>query len=127
MKDEDKPRFSALLFWLAKRMKAQGGKPQEIDPDLIADWFIALQKIRIERLEWGARHLFATEKWFPMPVDLEAAAMKAPSSVIPFADRQAAQHLLPDSFVSREEGKRRLAEMVTRLYGVDDLADRLAV
>ena len=79
---EDRARFSVLLFWLAARMAAPGGKPKDID-EILEDYFQALKDIRIERIEWGARHIFATERWFPMPVEMRTAAMLAPSSVFP--------------------------------------------
>lgn len=79
---EDRAKFSVLLFWLADRMKSAGGLPADVD-ELLGDYFNALADIRIERLEWSARHLFATQRWFPMPIDLREAAMLAPSSVLP--------------------------------------------
>lgn len=79
---EDRAKFSVLLFWLAARMAAPGGKPKDID-EILEDYFQALRDIRIERLEWGSRHIFATGRWFPMPVELREAAMLAPSSVLP--------------------------------------------
>jgi len=83
MTESDKKRFSVLMYWLAGRMAAPGGKPKEINPPLLSDYFDVLKDIRIERLEWGAKHIFATERWFPMPVELRQAAMLAPSSVLP--------------------------------------------
>ena len=120
MKDEDKPRFSILLFWLAKRMLVQGGKPREITPDLIADWFDALQDVRIERLEWGAKRLFATEKWFPVPMELRAAAMLAPSSVLPKVTAGNYAQLAEFSEQQVADAKRRLADLVAGL--VDQVA-----
>lgn|GEM_PF-3576909 len=79
----DKRRFAALMYWLAGRMLAPGGRPRQVDDHLLADYHQALADCRIERLEWAARHIFATEKWFPMPVELRAAAMLAPSGVLP--------------------------------------------
>lgn len=79
----DKKRFSVVLFWLSKRMLSAGGQPKQIDAPLQADYFEALRDIRIERIEWAARHLFATSQWFPMPVEMRRAAMLAPSTVLP--------------------------------------------
>jgi hypothetical protein len=80
--EEDKKRFSVVIFWLAKRMSAPGGLPKKVDADLQADYFNALSDFRIERLEWAAKHIFATQTWFPMPKDLREAAMLAPSTVL---------------------------------------------
>jgi len=80
---EDKARFNTVLVWLAKRMMAPGGLPKKIDADLQDDYFEALRAFPIQKIEWGAKHLFATEKWFPMPCEIKAAAILAPSSVMP--------------------------------------------
>jgi hypothetical protein len=79
----DKQRFSVVMFWIAQRMAAPGNKPKVVDTKLQRDYFEALSDIRIERIEWAAKHLFKTSTWFPMPVDLRAAAMLAPSTVFP--------------------------------------------
>lgn len=81
--NDDKKRFSVVMFWMASRLKAQGGQPQEIDSAFQRDYYEALNDIRIERIEWAAKHLFKTSIWFPMPNDIRAAAMLAPSSVLP--------------------------------------------
>jgi hypothetical protein len=81
--EEDQKRFSVVLYWLAKRMSAPGGLPKKIDTDVQADYFEALEDIRIERLEWAAKYLFKTTIWFPAPPDIRAAAILAPSSVLP--------------------------------------------
>lgn len=78
----DKQRFSVVMFWLAKRMAAPGNKPKEVDAELQRDYFEALQDVRIERIEWAARHLFKTSTWFPMPKEIRESAMLAPSSVL---------------------------------------------
>lgn len=80
---EDRARFNVMLVWLSARMKSQGGKPIDCNADLQDDYFDALEDIRIERLEWGAKHIFKTETWFPVPKVLRDAAMLAPSSVLP--------------------------------------------
>jgi len=80
---EDKQRFSVVMFWMAKRMAAPGNKPKEVDAELQRDYFEALQDVRIERIEWAARHLFKTSTWFPMPKEIRESAMLAPSSVLP--------------------------------------------
>ena len=79
---EDKARFFTVLNWLATRMAAVGGLPKKVDASLQADYYEALEDLRIERIEWGAKHLFKTEVFFPMPKDLRAAANLAPSSVL---------------------------------------------
>ena len=92
--NEDKKRFSVVMHWLAAFMKEAGGMPKvlliEADPvtgtpriDVIASYFSVLNDIRIERVEWGAKHLFRTTTWFPMPQAMREAAMLAPSSVFP--------------------------------------------
>lgn len=92
--NEDKKRFSVVMHWLAAFMKEAGGMPKvlltEADPeagtpriDVIASYFSVLKDIRIERIEWGAKHLFSTTTWFPMPQAMREAAMLAPSSVFP--------------------------------------------
>lgn len=81
--ENDYKRFSVLLFWLAKRMKSSNGIIEDIDTDLINDYYEALEDIVIERLEWASRHIFKTEVWFPEPVKLRQAALLAPSSVMP--------------------------------------------
>ena len=50
MKDEDKPRFSALLFWLAKRMLVQGGKPAQVIRATSIDRNFRL--LQTKRQEW---------------------------------------------------------------------------
>jgi hypothetical protein len=92
--NEDKKRFSVVMHWLASFMKESGGLPKklliEADPvagtpriDVIASYYSVLNDIRIERIEWGAKHLFKTTTWFPMPLAIREAAMLAPSSVLP--------------------------------------------
>lgn len=92
--NEDKRRFAVVMNWLAAVMKDVGGKPKELviaaDPekgtpriDVIANYFCVLSDLRIERIEWGAKHLFGTTTWFPMPQAMREAAMLAPSSVLP--------------------------------------------
>lgn len=117
MTSDDKPRFSALMFWLAQRMLTRDGRPQPVDEAMLADWFDVLRSIRIERLEWGARHLFATTRWFPMPVDLHDAAMSAPSSVLPALAAPHRAQLAESSVLSQEEAKAALARLVE---GLDD-------
>jgi len=81
--NEDKKRFSVVMYWLAGRMKGQGGKPVDITPDFQRDYYEALDDIRIERIEWAAKHLFKTTTFFPMPNEIRPAAMLAPSTVLP--------------------------------------------
>lgn len=92
--NEDKKRFSVVMHWLAAVMKEAGGLPKELvikaNPekgtpriDVIANYFSVLNDIRIERIEWGAKHLFKETTWFPMPGAIREAAMLAPSSVLP--------------------------------------------
>ncbi len=122
MTNEDKPRFSALMFWLAKRMLTRDGRPQPVDDALLADWFLVLKPLRIERLEWGARHLFATTRWFPMPVDLSDAAMLAPSSVLPSLATSSRVQLAESSVVSQDEARaalKRLADGLDNWQGGD--------
>ena len=78
---EDMARFSTLIIWLSTRMKAQGGKPVTADKPFQRDYYEALNDIRIERIEWAAKHLFKTSTWFPMPKEIREAAMLAPSTV----------------------------------------------
>lgn len=92
--NEDKKRFSVVMHWLASFMKEAGGLPKklliaaDVDTgtpkiDVIASYYSVLSDIRIERIEWGAKHLFKTTTWFPMPQAIREAAMLAPSSVLP--------------------------------------------
>lgn len=92
--NEDKKRFSVVMHWLASFMKEAGGLPKKLlieadavtgTPriDVIASYYSVLSDIRIERIEWGAKHLFKTTTWFPMPQAIREAAMLAPSSVFP--------------------------------------------
>ena len=92
--NEDKRRFSVVMHWLAAFMKEAGGLPKklliEANPDngtpridVIASYYSVLSDIRIERIEWGAKHLFGKTTWFPMPEAMRSAAMLAPSSVLP--------------------------------------------
>jgi hypothetical protein len=92
--NEDKKRFSVVMYWLASVMKDIGGKPKLMtipanketrtpEVNVQRDYYEALQDIRIERIEWAAKHIFKTETWFPMPKEIRAAAMLAPSSVLP--------------------------------------------
>ena len=92
--NDDKKRFSVVMHWLASFMKEAGGLPKklliEADPvagtpriDVIASYYSVLNDIRIERIEWGAKHLFKTTTWFPNPPAMRVAAMLAPSSVLP--------------------------------------------
>lgn len=92
--NEDKKRFSVVMHWLASFMKEAGGLPKKLlieadaetgTPriDVIASYYSVLSDIRIERIEWGAKHLFSTTTWFPMPQTIREAAMLAPSSVFP--------------------------------------------
>ncbi|KAA0894269.1 hypothetical protein [Oryzomonas rubra] len=108
---EDKRRFATLIYWLAGRMLAPGGRPRQVDDRLLADYHRALADCRIERLEWAARHIFATEKWFPMPVELRTAAMLAPSTVLPPPpdDRRQIAEITGEQ---AEENRRQLGRMV---------------
>jgi hypothetical protein len=119
---EDRAKFSVLLFWLAERMASPGGKPKDID-EILEDYFQALADIRIERIEWGARHIFATERWFPMPVEIRDAAMLAPSSVLPALQNNQKQ-LCEFSEEEIVDAKRRFAELAEEL---PDLAFTVAV
>lgn len=100
--NEDKKRFSVVMHWLASFMKEPGGLPKklliEANPvtgtpriDAIASYYSVLCDIRIERIEWGAKHLFKTTTWFPMPQVIREAAMLAPSTVFPVVDCQQPQ------------------------------------
>lgn len=80
---EDRARFITVIVWLSTRMKAQGGKPVNADADFQDDYYDALDDIRIERIEWAAKHIFKISVWFPMPKEIREAAMLAPSSVLP--------------------------------------------
>lgn len=93
-KERGKKRFSVVMHWLASVMKDVGGLPKELmipaDPetgtprvDVIANYFCVLNDLPIERIEWGAKHLFKTTTWFPNPPAMREAAMLAPSSVMP--------------------------------------------
>lgn len=92
--NDDKKRFSVVMYWLATVMKDQGGKPKEMvipanpktgtpEISIIASYYHALSDIRIERIEWAAKHIFKTETWFPMPHRIRESAMLAPSTVFP--------------------------------------------
>ncbi len=118
MTSEDKKRFSALIIWLGKRMFTQGGKT-EITPDLLRDYFDALQDLRIEKLEWGARHIFSNSRWFPMPADLRQAAMLAPASVLP-PPKQNPNQIAEFTQTQAEEAKAWLAKLAAGL--VDDFS-----
>lgn len=108
---EDKRRFATLIYWLAGRMLAPGGRPRQVDNRLLADYYQALADCRIERLEWAARHIFATEKWFPLPVELRTAAMLAPSSVVPPSPCNPDQ-IAEITGEQVEENRRQLGRMV---------------
>jgi hypothetical protein len=79
----DRARFITVMVWLSTRMKAQGGKPIDMNADLQDDYFEALEDLPIQKIEWAAKQIFRTETWFPMPEKIRAAAMIAPSSVMP--------------------------------------------
>lgn len=91
--NEDKKRFSVVMYWLASVMKDQGGKKKLLtipadaetrtpEVNVQRDYYEALNDIRIERIEWAAKHIFKTGTWFPMPKEIREAAMLAPSSVL---------------------------------------------
>lgn len=110
--DDDAKRFSVVLFWLAKRMMAPGGKPKVVDAELQEDYYEALSDIPIQKIEWAAKHLFAENTWFPMPKEIRTAAMIAPSSVMPQINLQ--QKALP-SATYYEDGSRKLQEILDSL------------
>ena len=112
--NEDKRRFSVVLFWLAARMKAQGGQPQMIDTDFQRDYWDALNDIRIERIEWAAKHIFKTSIWFPMPKEIREASMLAPSTVLAAINLN--QKALPE-YTTYEDGAEKLQEIIDSLTG----------
>ena len=109
---EDRARFNTVLVWLSKRMRSAGGSPVEIDADLQDDYFDALVDIRIERLEWAAKHIFKSRTWFPMPNELRDAAIFAPSTVLnslPFNQQQIPERTSYNETLANEAFKKVMA------------------
>jgi len=102
MRDEDRQRFSVVMFWLAEKFPL-GNMPRRLSPKDVDDYYRALADIRIERLEWGAREWFAQEVFWPKPPELRRVANLAPSSVLPgyVEPKQIPDLTPPDVAVSR--------------------------
>jgi hypothetical protein len=109
---EDRARFNTVLVWLSMRMKAQGGLPIKLSPELQDDYYQALNNLPIERLEWAARHLFSTKTWFPMPCEIREAAIQAPANVIPRVILE--QKALPEASYY-EDGSKKLQSIIDSL------------
>lgn len=76
-----KSRFAALMFWLANKFP-QEKLPRKLKLEDLDDYWLAIGKIKIERLEFAGRHWFANAGWFPRPAELRESANKAPSDVV---------------------------------------------
>lgn len=98
------------MNWLAQKFPASQA-PRILLRNDLADWFEALKDIRIEKLEWGARYLFAHNRFFPKPVELREASTMAPSSVIP----QQAEQIKLAEITPSEIAKKRLNAIFEKL------------
>lgn len=128
MTNDDKKRFAVAMYWLADRMVSAGGQPKQLTSQVVADYFLALAAIRIERIEWAAQHHFANNRFFPMPVDIREASNLAPSSVLPPVQTVAA---IPEDCTPPAEAREKLAQIIAVLNGtfetkfdIDDTGQR---
>lgn len=118
MRDADKARFAAVMYWLAKKFpvtKGRGATREEVPRELtradLADWFEALKDLHIERIEWGANWVFGHCKFFPKPAELRDAAEQAPPPKLPALP---APELRPDC-TPPEVRKRQIDEFLKRM------------
>lgn len=112
----DRARFITAIVWLSTRMKAQGGKPVNADADFQDDYYDALDDIRIERIEWAAKHLFKISTWFPMPHEIRSAAMLAPSTVLTAVTNN--QAVIPEfTEEQHQDAAKKLDEILNGLNG----------
>ncbi len=120
MTDEDKPRFVAVMYWLAKKYPLRKGQemvPRKLTTEDLADWFEVLRDVHIERLEWAAKYHFGHSSFFPAPADLRNWSPMAPTPKrLPLKDAK----LIAEYPAPTDESRRKLQEvfdMANKTFG----------
>jgi hypothetical protein len=114
MDKDRKRRFATLMNWLAEKYPL-GDSPRRLSTSDIADYYMVLSDMRIERLEWAAKWIFGHNRFFPKPAELRTAAEMAPSSIVQITQPDRKQ--IADSYTPTKEEREMLRELAS---GLDD-------